>query len=105
MLELLLENINTCLIFEDWTEIIAGRTGGFLIMPYITMLIGNRFEIERENFCQNSKKIWMKLFKTYLCTPNKKGSIAQLVQSICLTSRGSAVRSRVLPQTERVSYN
>ena len=27
----------------------------------------------------------------------KKGSIAQLVQSICLTSRGSAVRTRVLP--------
>ena len=25
------------------------------------------------------------------------GSIAQLVQSICLTSRGSAVRTRVLP--------
>ena len=29
--------------------------------------------------------------------PNGKGSIAQLVQSICLTSRGSAVRIRVLP--------
>ena len=27
-----------------------------------------------------------------------EGSIAQLVQSICLTSRGSAVRARVLPQ-------
>ena len=26
------------------------------------------------------------------------GSIAQLVQSICLTSRGSAVRTRVLPR-------
>ena len=39
----------------------------------------------------------------YLCNPKSKGnnangSIAQLVQSICLTSRGSAVRSRVLPQ-------
>ena len=31
-----------------------------------------------------------------LHSPN--GSIAQLVQSICLTSRGSAVRARVLPQ-------
>ena len=28
----------------------------------------------------------------------RNGSIAQLVQSTCLTSRGSAVRSRVLPQ-------
>ena len=28
----------------------------------------------------------------------KKGSIAQLVQSICLTSRGSLVRIHVLPQ-------
>ena len=27
-----------------------------------------------------------------------KGSLAQLVQSICLTSRGSAVRIRQLPQ-------
>ena len=30
-------------------------------------------------------------------TKNEKGSLAQLVQSICLTSRGSAVRSRQLP--------
>ena len=28
---------------------------------------------------------------------DNNGSIAQLVQSICLTSRGSAVRTRVLP--------
>ena len=33
----------------------------------------------------------------------KKGTIAQLVQSICLTSRGSAVRTRVLPQEEVIS--
>ena len=31
----------------------------------------------------------------------KKGSLAQLVQSICLTSRGSAVRTRQLPQRSR----
>src|SRR4030095_7036989 len=36
----------------------------------------------------------------YLGTP-QKGSLAQLVQSICLTSRGSAVRSRQLPQNKR----
>src|SRR5687767_5342427 len=30
--------------------------------------------------------------------PKTKGSLAQLVQSICLTSRGSAVRTRQLPQ-------
>ena len=38
----------------------------------------------------------------YICTPKNNGSIAQLVQSICLTSRGSAVRTRVLPQNEKV---
>ena len=30
-----------------------------------------------------------------------RGSLAQLVQSICLTSRGSAVRIRQLPQTKK----
>ena len=38
--------------------------------------------------------------------PSKKGSLAQLVQSICLTSRGSAVRTRQLPHnTKKVSKN
>jgi hypothetical protein len=37
-------------------------------------------------------------FKAYICNPNLGGSLAQLVQSICLTSRGSAVRTRQLPQ-------
>ena len=32
-----------------------------------------------------------------------RGSLAQLVQSICLTSRGSAVRIRQLPQTKKRS--
>ncbi len=41
-----------------------------------------------------------------LSLPSKKGSLAQLVQSICLTSRGSAVRTRQLPQPPvRVSRN
>ena len=31
----------------------------------------------------------------------KKGSIAQLVQSVCLTSRGSGVRLPLLPPPER----
>ena len=47
-----------------------------------------------------SQKLWPQNLSAYLCIPNKNGSIAQLVQSICLTSRGSAVRSRVLPQNE-----
>jgi hypothetical protein len=34
--------------------------------------------------------------------PSQKGSLAQLVQSICLTSRGSAVRSRQLPRNARI---
>jgi hypothetical protein len=38
----------------------------------------------------------MKMMITF-AVPKTEGSIAQLVQSICLTSRGSAVRTRVLP--------
>ena len=44
----------------------------------------------------------------YLCNPETKtgvlqsnGSIAQLVQSVCLTSRGSGVRLPLLPPPER----
>ena len=59
------------------------------------------------------KKICSKASHSYLCTPNKnpplpkatadkEGSLAQLVQSICLTSRGSAVRTRQLPQQNRL---
>ena len=40
-------------------------------------------------------------FLHYLCTRKLKGSLAQLVQSICLTSRGSAVRIRQLPHEKR----
>ncbi len=51
---------------------------------------------------KKSMKIWRYRTFMYICTPDcigaDKGSIAQLVQSICLTSRGSAVRTRVLPQ-------
>jgi hypothetical protein len=48
------------------------------------------------------KKVCRKENDTYLCSPlNRVGSIAQLVQSICLTSRGSAVRTRVLPHNKQ----
>ena len=36
----------------------------------------------------------------YLCNPKTLGSLAQLVQSVCLTSRGSGVRLPQLPQKE-----
>ena len=49
------------------------------------------FYFFQKNFCYNK-------FDSYICTPNLNGSIAQLVQSICFTRRGSAVRTRVLPQ-------
>ncbi len=32
---------------------------------------------------------------------DREGSIAQLVQSICLTSRGSGVRTPLLPRKEK----
>ena len=39
------------------------------------------------------------IYLSYLCTRNSaKGSLAQLVQSVCLTSRGSGVRIPQLPQ-------
>ena len=34
----------------------------------------------------------------------KKGSIAQLVQSVCLTSRGSGVRLPLLPPPDRENF-
>ncbi len=38
------------------------------------------------------------IYLSYICTRNKQGSLAQLVQSVCLTSRGSGVRIPQLPQ-------
>ena len=39
------------------------------------------------------------IYLSYLCIRNSaKGSLAQLVQSVCLTSRGSGVRIPQLPQ-------
>ena len=46
------------------------------------------------------KYLQTKLFKIYL-RPLKKGSLAQLVQSTCLTSRGSQVRTLLLPPKSR----
>ena len=42
--------------------------------------------------------------RLYLCIAfSENGRLAQLVQSICLTSRGSAVRIRQRPQQQRLS--
>ena len=51
-----------------------------------------------DNYC--SKKFDRNCASPYLCRPKFQGSLAQLVQSICLTSRGSAVRTRHPPQTK-----
>jgi hypothetical protein len=50
-----------------------------------------------------SKKFDRESSYPYLCRP-EKGSLAQLVQSICLTSRGSAVRTRQLPRKRPLEY-
>ncbi len=42
------------------------------------------------------------IYLSYICTRNKQGSLAQLVQSVCLTSRGSGVR---IPQLPRIYYD
>ena len=47
----------------------------------------------------NSKKFFAQIEICYsFAVPNSNGSLAQLVQSICLTSRGSGVRTPQLPQ-------
>ena len=53
-----------------------------------------------------SKKICRESNLVYLCNPKRKeGSLAQLVQSVCLTSRGSGVRLPQLPPPERAKQN
>ena len=42
-----------------------------------------------------------KILLTFAPPEQQSGSLAQLVQSICLTSRGSAVRIRQLPQKQK----
>ena len=62
-------------------------------------------------FEKNSKKIWRERNFPYLCNPKQQkgtvlkefGSIAQLVQSVCLTSRGSGVRLPLLPLQKKSS--
>ena len=52
----------------------------------------------------NPKNILRFIKSIYLCSPliiTTIGSIAQLVQSTCLTSRGSQVRTLLLPQKNR----
>ena len=63
------------------------------------------FFIENTLYLQNSSEnICRFKKKPYLCIAFETrdiGRLAQLVQSICLTSRGSAVRIRQRPQTSR----
>ena len=51
------------------------------------------------------KKFWKDEKSFYLCSPEpsfkRLGSLAQLVQSVCLTSRGSGVRIPQLPQNNK----
>ena len=53
---------------------------------------------------ENGKWIcWYDLFVLYLHLQTESGSLAQLVQSVCLTSRGSGVRLPQLPPDRRLS--
>ena len=59
-------------------------------------------EISPNLLSKNAEKnlfVWN--FTLPLHSQSKKGSLAQLVQSICLTSRGSAVRIRQLPLSNK----
>jgi hypothetical protein len=58
-------------------------------------------------FCNNSYKYFANIkMRAYICNPLQKvkGSLAQLVQSICLTSRGSLVRAQQFPHYNSSSY-
>ena len=57
---------------------------------------------------KKQEKICKIKISPYICSPvseiilnGKLGSIAQLVQSVCLTSRGSGVRLPLLPPKEK----
>ncbi len=52
----------------------------------------------KQIFCQFEKTMYLCNAFTESRYINKQGRLAQLVQSICLTSRGSAVRIRQRPQ-------
>ena len=54
-------------------------------------------QIKRQSSAKNRLSICKYWVSYYLCTLFWEGSIAQLVQSICLTSRGSLVRAQVFP--------
>ena len=65
---------------------------------------------------KNGEKIFFEQFvaflfgglkkRLYLCIAfSENGRLAQLVQSICLTSRGSAVRIRQRPQRQKAVFN
>ena len=74
---------------------------GYMILLLPQRLYCVKPPAKEMNICsrKKEKKICLFRFLHYLCTRKQKGSLAQLVQSICLTSRGSAVRIRQLPQS------
>ena len=65
----------------------------------------SKFFIDFSDFLENFEKKFAPNKKTLTFAPAKKikGSIAQLVQSICLTSRGPGVRIPLLPHTKNQS--
>ena len=83
----------SCTMINAWNGLSSGRNG---------VVGGNH-----ENFLKNRQKVLVnKIFFVHLQTqtkPGSLGSLAQLVQSVCLTSRGSGVRLPQLPQREAVT--
>lgn len=70
-------------------------------MVFDSQFFVNFFIFFVKNICRG------KFSRTYLHsqTTGKKGSLAQLVQSICLTSRGSGVRIPQLPRIQKGARN
>ena len=69
---------------------------------YIGRITGSSLNIKkREHSSAGSEHPDLTSGGSLVRVKQKKGSIAQLVQSICLTSRGSQVRILLLPQKKR----
>ena len=68
----------------------------FMLPPAFCPIFGS-FE---KNLTKNAQKFWRFKKLSYLCIAfSENGRLAQLVQSVCLTSRGSGVRIPQCPLT------
>ena len=74
----------------------------FMLPPAFCPIFGS-FE---KNLTKNAQKFWRFKKLSYLCIAfSENGRLAQLVQSVCLTSRGSGVRIPQRPQNKKTQFS